>query len=104
MDEIITANDNDYVIAKQYEEALVNLDHAIEDLKKKQNEIKKALLEEMEIKGIIKVDTDRLTINFVDGYDRETLDSKKLKQELPTIYDEYIKITAVKPSVRIKVK
>ena len=74
------------------------------DIKAKEDELKKAILTEMESKGIIKLETDELTISYVAATDRETFDSKKLRADNPDIYDEYIKISTVKPSVRIKLK
>lgn len=58
----------------------------------------------MESKGIIKLDTDELTISYVAPTDRETLDTKALREELPDIYDTYVKISPVKSSIRIKLK
>lgn len=72
--------------------------------KAQQDELKAAILAEMEAKNIIKVDNDILTISYIASTDRETLDSKKLKADLPDIYDEYVKIQPVKASIRIKVK
>lgn len=74
------------------------------DIKAKEDELKKAILAEMESKGIIKLETDELTISYVASTDRETFDSKKLRADNPDLYDEYIKISTVKPSVRIKLK
>ena len=58
----------------------------------------------MEEKGIIKIETDDLIINYIAPTDRETLDSKSLRQDHPQLYDAYIKMTPVKSSIRIKVK
>lgn len=73
-------------------------------IKAKADELKAAILAEMESKNIIKIDNDILTISYIASTDRETLDSKKLRAELPDIYDEYIEIKPVKASIRIKVK
>ena len=74
------------------------------DIKAKEDELKKAILEEMESKGIIKLETDELTISYVAATDRETFDSKKLRTDNPDLYDEYIRMSTVKPSIRIKLK
>ena len=74
------------------------------EVKKKEDELKKAILEEMEAKGIVKVETDDLVINYIAPTDRETLDSKELKKDLPDIYDTYVRITPVKASVRVRTK
>lgn len=74
------------------------------DIKAKEDELKKAILTEMESKGIIKLETDELTISYVAATDRETFDSKKLRTDNPDLYDEYIRMSTVKPSIRIKLK
>lgn len=74
------------------------------DIKAKEDELKKAILTEMESKGIIKLETDELTISYVASTDRETFDSKKLRTDNPDLYDEYIRMSTVKPSIRIKLK
>lgn len=101
------------LIKIENEQALLDM-HAIDDIaffesqikqmKEKEDKLKKAILAEMEQKGVIKLDTDLFTINYIASTDRETLNSKKLREELPDIYDEYIEIKQVKPSIRIKLK
>ena len=58
----------------------------------------------MEQNGVVKIDTDEVLINYVASSNRETFDSKAFKDDFPDLYDNYVKISAVKPSVRIKVK
>lgn len=74
------------------------------EIKAKEDELKKAILTEMESKGIIKLETDELTISYVAATDRETFDSKKLRADNPDLYDEYIRMSTVKQSIRIKLK
>lgn len=74
------------------------------EIKAKEDELKKAILTEMESKGIIKLETDELTISYVAATDRETFDSKKLRTDNPDLYDEYIRMSTIKPSIRIKLK
>ena len=58
----------------------------------------------MEANGIQKFECDELTITHVDAGTSERFDSKALKEELPDIYDQYVKITPVKSSIRLKIK
>lgn len=73
-------------------------------IKEQEDELKKAILEEMESKGIIKVETDDLMISYIASTDRETFDSKAFKLDHEDLYDDYVKMTPVKSSIRIKVK
>ena len=70
-----------------------------------QNEILKAeLLEAMKAQGIKSFENDTLKITYIEPTTRETIDSKRLKEELPEIADKYKKISKVKDSVRITLK
>ena len=66
--------------------------------------LKAAILREMEQLGVIKLETPELLINYIAATDREALDTKALKAELPEVFDTYCKISSVKPQIRIKVK
>lgn len=76
----------------------------IKELKKKEDDLKSSILEAMKANGVIKIDNDHLTINYVAGHDQERFDTKAFKEENRMIYDEYVKMVHVKDSVRIKVK
>lgn len=75
----------------------------IKELKKKEDDLKSSILEAMKANGVIKIDNDHLTINYVAGHDQERFDTKAFKEENRMIYDEYVKMVHVKDSVRIKV-
>ena len=83
---------------------LADFEKQAKAIKAKEDELKKRILEEMEKNGIIKIDTAELTITYVAPTTRETFDSKAFRADNPSLYDEYVKIGAVAPSVRIKVK
>lgn len=83
---------------------IAEFERMAKEIKAKEDELKKAILEEMETKNLIKLETDELTISYVAATDRESLDTKALKEELPDIYDTYIKLTPVKSSIRLKLK
>jgi ATP-dependent protease HslVU (ClpYQ) peptidase subunit len=83
---------------------IAEFERMAKEIKAKEDELKKAILEEMQDKGLIKLETDELVISFISGTTRETLNTKSLKEELPDIYDTYIEIKPVKPSIRIKLK
>ena len=83
---------------------IAEFERSMREIKKAEDELKKAILAEMESSGLIKVETDELIISYIAPTERETLDSKTLRAELPDIYDEYIKISPVAASIRIKLK
>lgn len=71
--------------------------------KEQEEMLKKSILDEMEEKGILKIDTPELTITYVSASDREQFDTKGFRNDYPTLYDDYVLIKSVKPSIRIKV-
>lgn len=83
---------------------IADFEKAIKELKEKEDELKQAILTEMESKSIIKLETEDLMINYIAPSERETLDSKRLREEQPDLYDEYVKFSPVKSNIRLKVK
>ena len=58
----------------------------------------------MEENQVIKLETPDLLISYVASTDRETFDSKTFKADQQDLYDEYVKMSPVKASIRIKLK
>ena len=104
MDELIKVENGTALLDVNVIESIAQFETALKEIKAKEDELKKAILAEMEAKGVIMLDSERLTITYVAPTDRETLNSKQLRADLPDIYDEYVKMTPVKSSIRIKVK
>lgn len=73
-------------------------------LKEEYDQLKADLLEAMEQNGVVKIDTDEVLINYVAPTESERFDSKALKEVSPDLYDQFVKFTPVKASIRIKVK
>lgn len=73
-------------------------------IKEAEDALKELIKAEMEAKGILKVEdeTNGMTITYVAPSYRETFDSKKFKADKPDMYDEYVKFSSVKSSIRIK--
>lgn len=74
-------------------------------IKEAEDALKEVIKAEMEAKGILKVkdETNGMTISYIAPTSRETFDSKKFKADNPDMYDEYVKFTPVKSSIRIKI-
>lgn len=76
----------------------------VKEIKDLESALTAQLQTEMEAHGIIGIETDDLLITYVPEYDRERFDSKRLKKDKPDLYDEYVSMTQVRSSLRIKVK
>lgn len=105
MNELITIDEaGEVAYNEQALQTLAEYESAIKVLTEKEKELKQALLEEMEEKGVIRIDTPAITVTYIEPTERETLDSKALKAEYAGLYDHFVKMTKVKSSIRIKVK
>jgi predicted phage-related endonuclease len=96
-------NDN-AVLMPSASAMLAEFERQAKAIEAKQKELKKRILEEMEAKGILSVETDELSITYVAPTSRESFDSKAFRKDNPDLYDEYVKISNVSASVRLKVK
>ena len=104
MNELITIENGTPILNADTANKIAGFESAMKELKAKEDELKKAILAEMEQKNIVKIDGDKVAITYIAPTDRETLDSKSLRADLPEIYDTYVKMTPVKSSIRIKLK
>lgn len=104
MNDLITMIDGNAVLDPVTADLIANFEKQVKAIKEKEDALKILILEAMENNGIVKIETDELTINYVAKTDRETFDSKTFRKDHSDLYDDYVKITPVKPSIRIKVK
>lgn len=106
MNEIIRMENGITVLDAETSGKIAEFERQLKAIKEQEEYLKMAILEEMENKGIIKVEDEinGISITYVAESYRETFDSKLFKQEHPDVYDEFIKMSPVKASIRIKVK
>lgn len=90
-------------IAPKTVEFIKAVESQMKALKEQYDDFKTALLQAMEKNGVYKLDGDGLKITYIAETERETFDSKQFKADMPDLYNEYVKFSQVKPSVRIKV-
>ena len=104
--ELIKITNGISILDAETSEKIAQFERQLKVIKEQEELLKKAILEEMECKGIIKLEDEinGISITYVAETTRETFDSKKFKKENPDVYDEYVKISPVKSSIRIKVK
>lgn len=91
------------VLANQIEKLEIQL-HQYKELEKQYKNMKEELYNAMEKHNIKKFETDNIIITRVLPSTRESIDSKKLKEEQPTVFEQYKKISQINGSVRIKLK
>lgn len=105
MTELIKIENGTSLLDVEVSNKIAEFERQIKYIKEAEDALKEAIKAEMEAKGILKVtdETNGMTISYVAPTSRETFDSKKFKAEKPDLYDEYVKFTPVKSSIRIKV-
>lgn len=104
MTNIIEIKDSDVMLPKEVCEKIVSLEKQAKEIKKQQDSMKAEILDAMQKYGVLKLDNEFLKIALVPEHDAERFDSKTFKYENPDIYDSYVKLSKVKPSIRITVK
>ena len=101
--ELITLKKNIALLDAETASQIAEFERQIKAIKEQEDALKAAILAEMEQKGIIKLETGEMTITYVAPSDREIFDSKAFRKEHADLYDEYVKMSPVKSSIRIKV-
>lgn len=106
--ELIKVENEIGILDTEVSKKVAEFEKAIKEIKEKEEELKQNILSEMESKNILKLETDDLTITYIAPAERETFDSKKFREENSDLnsdlYDEYVKFSPVKSSIRVKVK
>lgn len=83
---------------------IAELDRQKKQLEAQDKVVRQQLQEAMDKYGVRKFENDILKITYVEPTTRSTIDSTRLKKELPAIAEKYSKVSQVKGSVRIEVK
>lgn len=104
MNGIIQKNEDNYILMKQFENEYLENAKQLAICQERDKAFKEIILKGMEENSILKLEDEELMVSYIQPTGREKLDSKKLKEDLPDIYDLYTDITPVKSSIRIKVK
>lgn len=104
MNNIIEGTGSNVMLSEEVCDRIISLEKQAKEIKKQQDSMKKDILEAMKKYGVLKFDNEFLKIAFIPEHDAERFDSKTFKEENPDIYDSYVKLSKVKPSIRITVK
>ena len=100
MNEIILTENG---LTEEDKNLLVNFFRAQKEIKKQEELLKANLLNQMKEHDIkqIKIEEENIVIDYILPSSRESIDSRRLREEKPDIYDEYCKISPVKDYVKI---
>lgn len=104
MTDLITVENGTGLLNAEIAEKIAYFERKIKEIKEVEDNLRAGILEEMEAKGIKKIETEDFTITYKDSYEKEQFQTKQLRVDDPDLYDRYIKLTSVKSSIVIKLK
>ena len=102
--ELILIENGEPVLRAEISSKIAEWERMVKSIEEQEKDLRSEILAEMEDKGIIQIKTDELIISYVAPTDRERFDSKTFRAENPLIYDEYVTMSPVKSSIRIKIR
>ena len=86
-------------------EALIKvIDTQKKDAEARAQELRAAIMAAMKQNAVTSYETDSIRITYVAPYTRASIDTARLKKELPEVYEEYHKATTVKETLKITLK
>lgn len=88
-------------MASQLEEYFTMLKRYEKQYKEQEKEFKTKLTKLMGEAGIYNISIGGLKISYVKGYTKSSIDSTRLKKEMPEIVEKYSKTTNVSPTIKI---
>lgn len=74
------------------------------EIELKEKELKQKIKECMEAHGVTEFENDYFKVSYRKASTRTMIDTKKLKEELPDIYEAYTKTSQVGSSITMEVK
>ena len=101
MNEMVVIKNNEIIVDATVIEKIKDFKKAKAQMDLVEKELKKSLKEAMEKVGLKKFIVNGLCATIKDGTTRTTVDSKRLKEEAPDIYEEYSKTTPVASSITL---
>lgn len=90
-------------IQEKVSKAIAKDQDQLKELQKRDTEIRARLLEAMEENGVKSFSNDFLKVSYVAPQIRTSLDTARLKEEAPEVFEEFSKETEVKAHLKISV-
>lgn len=102
--ELVKVENGQIVVAQEIINQIVEFEKEKLKMDLIQKELKDKLKEAMENNNVTKLEFGELKVSYRNASTRTSIDSKRLKEELPDIYDEYSKTSNVSSSISISVE
>jgi len=109
MNNLVKVENGNITVAEELVNKIISFEKESLKMKMIADDLKAKIKTAMEENGIdkgfsIETEEGSLKVSYRKPTTRTTLDSKKLKEELPDIYEEYSKTSEVSSSISIKVE
>ena len=103
MNNLVEVKDNKISVSEETIKKIRGLEEVRLEAEMMMKELKEELIEKMEANGMTEsFETNGLKVIYKSPTKRNTLDSKKIKEDLPDIYEKYSKTSDVKSSVSLE--
>jgi predicted phage-related endonuclease len=103
MNELVKVEDGKIIVEQDIVKQIREFEQFKAEMDLKEKHLKEALKEAFEQYGITSWSTDGLSAKYKSATTRKSIDTKRLKEELPDIYEEYIKESNVASSISLTI-
>lgn len=100
----LTISQSDLEAIERAQLIIEEADRRMKEAKETLKAVNEAIIQAMKEAGVKKFENDRIRITYVEGTDRTTIDSARLKKEKPEIAEEYSKTSKTADSIRVTIK
>jgi predicted phage-related endonuclease len=104
MEELVKVNNGEITVVEEVVNQIVAFEKEKLKMDLIEKDLKEKLKEAMENNNVTKLEFGELKVSYRNASTRTTVDSKKLKEDLPDIYEEYSKTSNVSSSISISVE
>lgn len=103
---LVVLDNGEVELASEAKKTIFAIEKEIKMLNELKDNYKKILIKEIEERGITQcsINNELFTLFYKAPTTSERLDSKRLKADMPEIYDEYVKISNVSSSISVRLK
>lgn len=103
MNELVKVENGKIVVEQDIVKQIIDFERIKAEMDLKEKHLKQSLKEAFEKYGITSWSTEGLSAKYKSATTRKSVDTKRLKEELPDIYEEYIKESNVASSISLTI-
>lgn len=100
----VAVNNADLIKLVEVESLIKNIEDQKKQAEAQAQELRAGIMAAMEKTGVKTFENDRIKLTYVEPTTRTSIDSAKLKKEMPQIAEKYTKTSNIKASLRITLK